>query len=165
MKLYIQVIRLSRQDKTRLMSTDPRSGWLLPGQGLASRSATLVGRDLPRAARSLLTSQHHHAPWAETAGSGLRPVLCPFRFAPRSTCRFAPRSRFAPEQCVSFCRFAPRSRLQRQRGRDSVRIISLRSSEMLLTTRAPAHSLAALGSWSFVSGGGSASCCLDSSFF
>ena len=42
-------------------------------------------------------------------------------------CRFAPRSRFAPEQCVSFCRFAPRSRLQRQRGRDSVRIISLRS--------------------------------------
>ena len=30
---------------------------------------------------------------------------------------------------------------------------------MLLTTRAPAHSLAALGSWSFVSGG-SASCAL-----
>ena len=50
------------------------------------------------------------------------------RFAPEErVCRFAPRSRFAPEQCVSFCRFAPRSRLQRQRGRDSVRIISLRS--------------------------------------
>ena len=50
------------------------------------------------------------------------------RFAPEErVCRFAPRSRFAPEQCLSFCRFAPRSRLQRQRGRDSVRIISLRS--------------------------------------
>ena len=58
------------------------------------------------------------------------PVYLFCRFAPEQCvpfCRFAPRSRFAPEQCVSFCRFAPRSRLQRQRGRDSVRIISLRS--------------------------------------
>ena len=68
------------------------------------------------------------APRSTLLNSVCHLVFC--RFAPEECvpfCRFAPRSRFAPEQCVSFCRFAPRSRLQRQRGRDSVRIISLRS--------------------------------------
>ena len=136
----------SRFAPRRLWYAGRRSRLLRPAPNSVCLSLRYPGRDV-RLLHSVFPGRDSGA---ETPASSVRDssTVCPRVLGPQE-----PRSRFAPQQCAASLLSLRPSAF----GSSAAGSRPLGSHHSLRTTRAPAHSLVALGSWSFVSGGSASS--------